>query len=127
MLEEHVRIASRPAITHQLAHNINKIRSCIDDPLQAEKKAVLIELNTTSKKLQKLEDKLLENLELVPILKSELRKSILNMNNYRKILKLKEDNSTLVDADALYHIPMLIKDKLITLDEEEEKVLLRLM
>ncbi len=132
LLEDLVRIASRPEITHQLAYNINKIRSHTDAPLQAEKKAILDELNTASKKLQKLKDKLLENLELVPILKPELMKVHTKHEQLHKNLeaveaKIAEDNSTLVDADALYNLLILIKDKLITLDAEEQKVLLRLM
>lgn len=132
LLEELVRVASRPDIARQLADNINKLRLGAEAPLQAEKKAILDEMNNVGRKLQKLKDNLMNEPDLVPILKPELMKAHTQHEQLQENLeaieaKIAEDNSTPVDATALHHLLMHIKDKLMAVDAEEQKVLLRLM
>ncbi len=132
LLEELVRVASRPDIARQLADNINKLRLGAEAPLQAEKKAILDEMNNVGRKLQKLKDNLMNDPDLVPILKPELMKAHTQHEQLQENLeaieaKIAEDNSTPVDANALHHLLMHIKDKLMAVDAEEQKALLRLM
>lgn len=132
LLEELVRVASRPDIARQLADNINKLRSGAEAPLQAEKRAILDEMNSVGRKLQKLKDNLMNDPDLVPILKPELIKAHTQHEQLQENLeaiesKIAEDNSTPVDATALHHLLMHIKDKLMAVDAEEQKALLRLM
>lgn len=70
--------------------------------------------------------------DLVPILKPELIKAHMQHEQLQENLeaieaKVAEDNSTPVDANALYHLLMHIKDKLMAVDAEEQKALLRMM
>lgn len=64
VLEELVKVASRPDILRKLVDKINAMRSNADAPLMDEKKALVAELNNNSKKLQKIKDNILNDPEL---------------------------------------------------------------
>lgn len=132
VLDELVTVASRPDILRKLVDRINAMRSNADVPIMDEKKALVAELNTNSKKLQKLKDNILNDPELAAIFKDDLKETHARQEQLQKRLEtieaeLDEQFNKPVDFDSLQKLLILIQDALMKIDADEQKALLRLM
>lgn len=132
VLDELVKVASRPDILRKLVDKINAIRSNADAPIMEEKKALVAELNTNSRKLQKIKDNILSDPELAAIFKDDLKETHARQEQLQKRLEtieaeLDEQFNKPVDFDSLQKLMTLIQDALMKIDADEQKALLRLM
>lgn len=132
VLDELVKVASRPDILRKLVDRINAMRSNADAPVMEEKKALVAELNNNSKKLQKIKDNILNDPELAAIFKDDLKETHARQEQLQRRLEtieteLDEQFNKPVDFDSLQKLLMLIQDALMKIDADEQKALLRLM
>ncbi|WP_159887570.1 recombinase family protein [Paenibacillus puerhi] len=132
LLQELVKLASRPDIVRQLADKINTLRTSADAPIVAEKKTVAAELNNINKKMQKIKDNILNDPELAAIFKSDLKETHARQEQLQRHLEaleaeLCEQNNKPVDFNSLQTLLNRIQEALLQADAEEQKALLRLM
>ncbi|CAM3648000.1 Resolvase [Marinicrinis lubricantis] len=132
VLDELVKVASRPDILRKLVDKINALRSDADAPVMEEKKALVAELNANSRKLQKLKDNILNDPDLAAIFKDDLKETHARQEQLQKRLEtieaeLVEQFNKPVDFDSLQKLMKLIQDALMKIDADEQKALLRLM
>ncbi|MEK8129488.1 hypothetical protein WMW72_16405 [Paenibacillus filicis] len=97
-----------------------------------EKKALVAELNTNSRKLQKINDNILSDPELAAIFKDDLKETHSRQEQLQKRLEtieaeLDEQCNKPVDFDSLQKLLTLIQDALMKINADEQKALLRLM
>lgn len=132
VLQELVKVASRPDILRQLVEKINTMRSNAVVPIMEEKRALIAELNKISKHLQKIIENILNDPDLTAIFKNDLMETHARQEQLQKRLEaleaeMAEMNSKPVDFDALQSLLSRIKEALLQANEDEQKVLLRSM
>ncbi|WP_240353215.1 recombinase family protein [Cohnella algarum] len=132
VLQKLIKVALRPDIVRQLVDKINALRSNAEAPIMEEKKALLTELSSNSRKLQKIKDNILSDPDLAVIFKDDLKETHAKLEQLQKRLEAIEaeldgQNKKPVDPDSLHNLLSLIKDALLKADADEQKALLRLM
>jgi site-specific DNA recombinase len=132
VLQELVKVASRPEILRQLVDKINEMRANSGSTIMKEKKAIIEELNKTSKHLQKIKQNILNDPELIAIFKDDLKEAHSRQEQLQKQLEaleaeMEKQNQKPVDYAALHNLLTQIQKALMQADADEQKALLRLM
>lgn len=132
VLQELVKVSSRPEILRQLVDKINDMRANSGSTIMKEKKAIIEELNKTSKHLQKIKQNILNDPELIAIFKDDLKEAHSRQEQLQKQLEaleaeMEKQNQKPVDYAALHNLLTQIQKALMQADADEQKALLRLM